>query len=69
LVHTWDLARAAGLAADFDEELCEDAYRAARVVGVGRDAGMVGPEMPVAADAPASDKLAAFYGRDPAWAP
>jgi uncharacterized protein (TIGR03086 family) len=66
LVHTWDLARAAGVSAALDQELCERAFRAAVVTGVGRDAGMFGPEVAVAADASTTDKLIAFFGRDPA---
>ena len=67
LVHTWDLARAAGLPADLDEDLAADAYTAARAAGVGRDSGMVGPEVEVDEHASAPDKLVAFYGRDPSW--
>jgi hypothetical protein len=28
-----------------------------------------GPEVPVRPDAPAYDRLAGWFGRDPAWAP
>jgi len=66
LVHTWDLARAAGLPAELDQDLCERAYRAAQETGIDRDSGMVGPEVAVAVDASIADKLVAFYGRDPA---
>jgi len=30
---------------------------------------MFGPEVPVDDNASAADKLVAFYGRNPAWAP
>jgi uncharacterized protein (TIGR03086 family) len=69
LVHAWDLARAAGLAVDLDEELCSRAYASVSASAFPRDAAMFGPEVPVAADASAADKLVAFYGRDPAWKP
>jgi uncharacterized protein (TIGR03086 family) len=69
LVHTWDLACAARISPDLDEDLCERAYRAVQATGVGRDAGMVGPEVVVSASAAIGDRLVAFYGRDPNWAP
>jgi uncharacterized protein (TIGR03086 family) len=69
LVHTWDLARAAGLPSDLDDELCVRAYEAAHASEFRRADGMIGEEIPVAAGASATDNLVAFYGRDPAWAP
>jgi uncharacterized protein (TIGR03086 family) len=69
LVHTWDLARAAELDVTLNEELCADAYAAARGANIGRDSGMVGPEVSVADDADIPTKLVALYGRDPSWTP
>jgi uncharacterized protein (TIGR03086 family) len=69
LVHTWDLARAAELPSDLDDELCVRAYEAVRASEFRRADGMIGEEIPVAAGARATDKLVAFYGRDPAWVP
>ncbi len=69
LVHTWDLARATGVAVTLDEELCADAYAAARGANIGRDSGMVGREVPVGDDADTATKLVALYGRDPSWTP
>ena len=69
LVHTWDLARATGVAVTLDEELCADAYAAARGANIGRDSGMVGREVPVGDDADTATKLIALYGRDPSWTP
>jgi uncharacterized protein (TIGR03086 family) len=69
LVHTWDLARAAGLPSTLDDELCVRAYDAVRTSEFRRADGMIGEEVPVAAGASATDKLVAFYGRNPAWAP
>jgi uncharacterized protein (TIGR03086 family) len=67
LIHTWDLARAAGRPAALDDELCERAYAAAVGSTFRRAEGMIGPEYVIAPDAPIVDKLIAFYGRDPAW--
>lgn len=67
-MHTWDLARAAGVDPGLDA-----AYAAALLAGLRsveamiRGSGQYGPAMPVAADAPIQDQLAAFIGRDPAW--
>ena len=69
LVHTWDLARAASLPAALDEELCARGYAGLRASEFRRDPAMFGPEVPVGDNAPAADKLVAFYGRNPAWAP
>ena len=69
LVHTWDLARAARRPPHLDEELCARAYAATRAAPLVRAEGMIGPEIGVALDAPPSEKLVAFYGRDPEWAP
>jgi uncharacterized protein (TIGR03086 family) len=67
LIHTWDLARAAGL----DETL--DATEVHRMLeGVEpydemlRSSGQYGPRIPVADDADDTTKLIAFMGRDPA---
>ena len=66
LVHGWDLAVATGQPVEFDEELVE------RVLGFARQAiteqtraPRIGPEVPVAADAPAVDQLVGFLGRRP----
>jgi uncharacterized protein (TIGR03086 family) len=69
LVHTWDLARATDGEPALDEELSADAYAAARGANIGRDSGMVGPEVPVDDDADPATKLIALYGRDPSWTP
>jgi uncharacterized protein (TIGR03086 family) len=68
--HTWDLARASGLPPGLDEDEC-----AAMLAGMEplddllRSSGQYGPRVQVAADAPASDRLIGFIGRDPAWRP
>jgi uncharacterized protein (TIGR03086 family) len=59
-IHTADLARATGQAIG-DDEVYE---RALKVVGPEwRVEGVLGPELPCAADAPVADRLLAFAGR------
>ncbi|GAB3588813.1 maleylpyruvate isomerase N-terminal domain-containing protein [Calidifontibacter terrae] len=68
--HTWDLARSNGLDDTLDADLVHDAY-----VGMSaaeeqlRPSGQFGQQQPVADDATDQDKLFAFLGRDPHWAP
>lgn len=69
-MHTWDLARSAGVAPDLDP-----AWSAQMLEGMEhidellRSSGQYGPRMPVADDADAGTKLMAFVGRDPEWRP
>jgi uncharacterized protein (TIGR03086 family) len=67
LVHTWDLARAVGVAADLDVALCTQSYGTVVATGIARDPGLIGPEVVVAPGSDVVTKLVAFYGRDPAW--
>jgi len=71
-VHDWDLAKATGQRADLDPRLAEHALAWSR--------GMLRPEfrgpgkafdaeVPVSQDAPAYDRLAGWFGRDPGWSP
>jgi uncharacterized protein (TIGR03086 family) len=65
-VHAWDLARALGRPTDLDPELAETILARMRetLPDAARGEGRAfGPEQPVAADAPAADRLAAFTGR------
>ncbi|MGC0422807.1 TIGR03086 family metal-binding protein [Embleya sp. AB8] len=65
-VHAWDLARALGEPTDLDPELAETLLDGMRetLPDAARGPGRAfGPEQPVAADAPAADRLAAFTGR------
>jgi uncharacterized protein (TIGR03086 family) len=71
LVHTWDLARAAGL----DERLDPDEVRGL-LGGLGSvdeevlvASGQYGRRVPVADDADDQTRLIAMTGRDPAWRP
>ena len=67
LVHGWDLATATGQPADLDGRLAAHALEFAGqtlATAEGR-AGRIGPAVPVAADAPVTQRLAAFLGRRP----
>jgi uncharacterized protein (TIGR03086 family) len=69
-MHAWDLARATGQDLELDPEVAEH--------GLAWSRGMLRPEfrgpdkafaleVPVAADAPAYERLAGWFGRDPTW--
>ena len=67
LIHTWDLARATHQ----DERLDPDLVQACTAMFVpemprrGREAGIIGPEVAVGADASTQDRLLAVMGRRP----
>jgi uncharacterized protein (TIGR03086 family) len=67
LVHTWDLATATRQDATLDPELVEAcvAMFLPHMPEVGRQAGLVGPEVAVPADASAQDRLLGAMGRRP----
>jgi len=67
LVHGWDLARATGQPANLPEDLSERALTLwqQRLGSAPRENTPFGEERPVADDAPASDRLAAYLGRQP----
>ena len=67
LVHTWDLAVAIGGDRRLDPDLAEAclAMFVPQMPEVGRAAGFVGPEVAVAADASAQDRLLGAMGRHP----
>ncbi|HZR53654.1 MAG TPA: TIGR03086 family metal-binding protein [Streptosporangiaceae bacterium] len=67
LVHGWDLATATGQPADLDGRLAAHVLAfadQALATPEGR-AGRIGPAVPVAADAPVTERLVAFLGRRP----
>ena len=73
VLHGWDLARATGQ--DFN---CDPASTGAVLAFTTASAqpehaavraGLFGPVVPVAADAPAFDRALGFAGRDPSWTP
>jgi uncharacterized protein (TIGR03086 family) len=69
LVHTWDLARAAGL----DDRLDPDEVRAVRASAdnfpqeLMRQPTVFGPEVEPPPDADEQERLLAYVGRDPRW--
>jgi uncharacterized protein (TIGR03086 family) len=67
LIHGWDLARAIGSPADLPEDLAEGALILwqTRLAGRPREGMPFAIPEPVAEDAPAIDRLAAFLGRKP----
>ena len=67
LVHTWDLAVATGHDSKLDAELTEACVEMLlpQMPDIGRQAGIVGPEVVVPADAPAQDRLLGAMGRRP----
>jgi uncharacterized protein (TIGR03086 family) len=67
LIHTWDLARATGQDERLDPALVEVciAMFVPEMPRQGREAGIIGPEVPVGEDASAQDRLLAVMGRRP----
>ncbi len=69
-VHDWDVARATSQNKELEPELAEHALAWARGMlrPEFRGPGMAfGREIPVDDDAPAYDRLAGWFGRDPNW--
>jgi len=68
LVHTWDLARAAGLPNRLDPDAC--AFALTRAQRHGRpEHDLFGPSVEIPEDAPMQDRLLGRLGRDPRWRP
>jgi uncharacterized protein (TIGR03086 family) len=68
LVHTWDLARAVGVDAGLDPDLCAAAYHAAQANQKRlRGSGLYSPPEPAPENASMEIKLVALLGRDPSW--
>lgn len=66
VVHGWDLARATGQAPSWDAGLLEFIHAdLVRTAPMGREMGVYGPEVPVAADAPLIDRVVGLTGRMP----
>ena len=65
-MHTWDLARAAGLDDTLDPDIAADMYEGMLPLDdMLRQSGQYGPRVEVPEDARAQDKLMAFVGRQP----
>lgn len=70
VVHAWDLAVATGQPFTVSPALGEAALEAmSGMASMGREAGWIGPEVPVEAGAPAFERALGVSGRDPAWRP
>ena len=67
LVHTWDLAVAIGADRQLDPELVDSivVMFLPQMPEIGRQAGIVGPEVVVADDASPQDRLLGAMGRHP----
>ena len=71
-MHSWDLARATAQDTRLDPALAEHALNWSRPMLKPEYRGPArgfGAEVPVPPDAPAYDRLAGWFGRDPAWQP
>ena len=72
-VHAWDIARATGQSEDLDAGVAEYGLQWARrnlspqFRGPEDEGKSFGPEVPVPDDAPAYERLAGWFGRDPRW--
>lgn len=74
-VHGWDIARATGQSLPFDDDVAEAGLTWARGMlkpeyrGSEASGKVFGPEQPAPDGAAPIERLAAFFGRDPAWSP
>jgi uncharacterized protein (TIGR03086 family) len=70
LAHGWDIAHAIGQPAQLPEDAAEAALSFVRGQLHDNDRpGRFAAEVPMASDAPASERLAGFLGRRPDWQP
>ncbi|HSO95201.1 MAG TPA: TIGR03086 family metal-binding protein [Acidimicrobiia bacterium] len=70
LIHTWDLARSAGVSYRLDDGWCAAALAAGPVGEHGSEgSSLFAPPVPVRSDASAPDRFLASRGRDPHWRP
>jgi hypothetical protein len=71
-VHAWDLTRTAQSSISLDDGLADHALAWSRQMLQPQfrgDGKAFGEEIPVPADAPAYERLAGWFGRDPYWQP
>lgn len=67
-MHTWDLARSSGQDPQLDAQSASELLEGMRAMGpVLRESGQFGQPQEVAGDAPVTDHLMAFIGRNPGW--
>lgn len=65
LIHTWDLAKAAGVSVELDQQLVEEAYgRLVPIDAMLRQPNLFGPKVEPPAGADATTKLMCFVGRN-----
>lgn len=68
VIHSWDLAKATGETASLDPDLCETVLAAGQQMMKPEyrtpESGF-GPEIAVPVDAPACDRMAGYFGRQP----
>jgi uncharacterized protein (TIGR03086 family) len=73
VVHGWDVARASGQPFEVDPASLEAVNGfVAQFSAPGQEesrAGLFGPVVPVAGDAPLLDRVVGMAGRDPSWSP
>ena len=69
VVHGWDLATALGQPLDLPDDVVRVVHDrwSGGAAETGRTYGAFGPEVPVAADRPLTDRLVGVLGRDPDW--
>src|SRR5690606_4382210 len=69
-MHTWDLARGAGVEIALDPALCTELLQGmVAIEEIMRSSGQYGPAVPVPDDADPQSRLLGFIGRDPGWQP
>jgi uncharacterized protein (TIGR03086 family) len=69
VVHGWDLARASGQEAKWDDDVLAFAYQEVeKTAEQGREMGVYGERVPVADTAPMLNRILGLTGRDPSWA-
>ena len=69
LVHTWDLAKATGVAVTLDSHLCQIGVDRATASPQSMSRDMFDAPFPVPEDADVQDRLVGLFGRDPDWRP
>jgi len=69
VIHGWDLAKAIGRPAAFDDPALEAVYAMVRQFRSDGVEGLFGPPIAVPESAPLLDRIVGLAGRDPAWSP
>lgn len=68
VIHGWDLARATGQPASYDEDVLTYTHTETLThAPFGREIGLYGPEIPISPDAPLLAQTLALTGRNPDW--